>query len=330
MREAKGRLVLAASVAAAIAAAPAPAFALESPAAAGPIGGTDVRSGLLPPPGFFAGFAVLGAATTDFVGPNGQTNPALRDAHLSLADPIAGPFVYYVPTLKVLGGGIGVYATVPAGNVCGHLFLQEADDCSQGIGDPYVEIDWARFFGRIHPSRDANAFPIAQGLGMLVGFGTLFPTGTYDPSTLLTQALSIGHNIWDFAPSVAVTYTTPPILADGTEVSGKLFWNNYLENPKTHYLTGDLLNLDFAVTEHIGRFQVGATGFYAFQVEDDTLFGVTVPPDGRRGEVLQLGGIVSYEMPAQAAFMKLKALDSVFATNTTKFWEVVFAFAKKF
>jgi hypothetical protein len=51
MRESKG-LVLAASVAAAIAAAPTPAFALESPAAAGPIGGTDLRSGLLP--GFLA------------------------------------------------------------------------------------------------------------------------------------------------------------------------------------------------------------------------------------------------------------------------------------
>src|SRR6266511_4622047 len=81
MREAKG-LVLAASVAAAVAAAPAPAFALESPAAAGPIGGTDVRSGLLPPPGFFAGFAVLGAATTDFVGPNGKTIPAFGDAQI--------------------------------------------------------------------------------------------------------------------------------------------------------------------------------------------------------------------------------------------------------
>jgi hypothetical protein len=182
----------------------------------------------------------------------------------------------------------------------------------------------------MHPSRDANAFPIAQGLSVLAGFGTLFPTGTYDASTLLTQALSIGNNIWDFAPSVAVTYTTAPILADGTEISGKLFWNNYLENPKTHYSTGDLLDLDFAVTEHIGRFQVGVTGFYAFQVEDDKLFGVRIPPDGRRGEVLQLGGIVAYEMPAQAALMRLKAEDSVFATNTTKFWNVVYSFVKKF
>ena len=131
---------------------------------------------------------------------------------------------------------------------------------------------------------------------MMAGFGALLPMGTYDASDPTEQALSIGTNIWGFAPTVAFTYTTPPLLAEGTEISAKLFWNNYLENPTTHYFTGDLLDLDFAVTEHIGRFQIGVTGFYAVQVEDDRLFGVPIPPDGRRGEILQLGGIVSYDM----------------------------------
>ena len=53
----------------------------------------------------------------------------------------------------------------------------------------------------------------------------------------------------------------------------RFFWNNYLENRDTHYQTGDLLDLEFAVSERIGRFQVGVTGFYAFQVEDDELLG---------------------------------------------------------
>lgn len=56
-------------------------------------------------------------------------------------------------------------------------------------------------------------------------------------------------------------------------MSAKFFWNNYLENPETHYLTGDVLNVDFAITEHIGRFQVGVTGFYAVQVGDDHIRG---------------------------------------------------------
>jgi hypothetical protein len=66
---------------------------------------------------------------------------------------------------------------------------------------------------------------------------------------------------WDFAPTVGLTYTTPPIIAEGTEISARFFWNNYLENPLTFYRTGDLLDLEFAVSERIGRFQVGVTAF---------------------------------------------------------------------
>jgi hypothetical protein len=174
----------------------------------------------------------------------------------------------------VLGGSLGIGAIVPIGNQCGRLFLGTPSDCTQGVGDPYVEIDWSRSFGTLRQSKFEGAYPILQGLAIMFGFGVVFPAGTYDASDLTTQALSIGTNIWDFAPSVAITYTTPPIIAEGTEFSAKLFWNNYLENPDTRYLTGDLLNVDFAITERIGKFQVGLTGFYAAQIEDDKLLGM--------------------------------------------------------
>ena len=103
-------------------------------------------------------------------------------------------------------------------------------------------------------SKFAGAYPVPEGLSVLLGVGAVLPLGKCDASDPLSQALSVGTNIWDFAPSIAVTYTTAPILVNSTEVSAKLFWNNYLENPETHYLTGTLLNLDFAVTERIGRF----------------------------------------------------------------------------
>jgi hypothetical protein len=308
--------------------APGSAFAIEGPTSAGPIGGTDIRSGLLPPPGLYGGTIQLGAGSIDFVDGSGRTIPALQDAHLSVA--VGGPFIYYIPSVKVLGGSIAFAGIVPGGNFCGRHFSGTSTECSAGVGDPYIEIDWARFFGKFHPSKFTGAYPIPEGLSILVGFGVVLPTGKYDPSTQLTQATSPGTNIWDFAPSLALTYTTAPILVDGTEISAKFFWNNYLENPQTHYLTGDLLDLDFAVTEHIGRFQVGATGFYAFQVEDDTVFGVRVPPDGRQADILQLGGLVAYDMPECDSSVKIKALSSVFADNRPSLWEVALGWIKKF
>jgi hypothetical protein len=309
-------------------AASTPVFAVEGPTAAGPIGGTDIRSAVLPPPGLYGGFILLGAEAFDFVDGNGETIPALRTAHL--AKQIGGPFLYAVPDAKMLGGSIGLGFIVPMGNQCGHLFIGEASNCTIGVGDPYAEIDWSRSFGKLHPSKFPGAYPILQGLTILVGFGIVFPGVTYDASTPLQQALSISNNIWDFAPTAGFTYTTPPILADGTEVSVRFFWNNYLENRITHYQTGDLLDVEFAVSERIGRFQVGVTGFYAFQVEDDELFGLPVPPDGRRTKVFDVGPILNYDMPAHNSSVKVKAVATVLTENTVGAWGVAFGWIKKF
>jgi hypothetical protein len=309
-------------------AARAPVLAVEGPTAAGPIGGTDIRSALLPPPGLYGGIILLGAEAFDFVDGDGRTIPELRDANLRRY--MAGPFLYYVPDLKVLGGSIGIGAILPLGHQCGHLFVGEPSDCTTGAGDFYMEIDWSRSFGKMRPSKYAGAYPILEGLTILAGFGVVFPTGTFDASDPTQQALSIGTNIWDFAPTFGFTYTTAPILAEGTEISVRFFWNNYLENRATHYRTGDLLDLEFAISERIGRFQVGLTGFYAWQAEDDELFGVPIPPDGRRLQNFQLGPVLNYDMPEQASSIKAKALFTVITENTVRSWGAVFSWVRKF
>jgi hypothetical protein len=303
-------------------------LAVEGPAVAGPLGGTDIRSAQLPPPGLYGGVILAGVEGFDFVDGRGETIPALAEAGLTKY--LAGPFLYYVPNVKILGGSIGVGAVVPLGNQCGHLFIGEPSDCTTGAGDPYAEIDWSRSFGKLRPSKFPDAYPILQGLTVLVGFGVLFPAGTYNASDQLQQALSIGNNVWDFAPTAGFTYTTRPILADGTEISFRLYWNNYLENPTTHYSTGDVLDVEFAVTERIGRFQLGVTGFYAFQIEDDELFGIEIQPDGRRIKLLELGPIINFDMPRYNSSVRAKAFFTGIAENTVRSWSIVFGWIKKF
>ena len=305
-----------------------PGFAVEGPTAAGPIGGTDIRSAQLPPPGVYGGVISLGAEAFEFVDGQGNTIPALKDGHLTKF--IAAPFLYYVPDVKVLGGSVGFGGIVPLGRLCGHLFIGEPTDCTSGSGDPYAEVDWSRSFGKLRPSIYKGALPIFEGLTILAGFGVVFPAGKYDLSDPLQQALSIGNNTWDFAPTFGFTYTTQPILAEGTEISARFFWNNYLENPTTHYRAGDLLDLEFAVSERIGRFQVGVTGFYAWQVEDDELFGVAIPPDGLRATLLQIGPILNFDMPEYGSSVKVKALFTGVAENTVRSWSIIFGWIKKF
>jgi len=314
-------------LAAALCIACTPALAIEGSSAAGPIGGTDIRVAQLPPPGVYGGAAALWAEAFEFDDQNGKPIPALSEAHLQRYR--AGAFLVWVPDFQLAGGTFGLLGVVPGGIECGHLFALTPSRCISGVGDPYVEIAWSRFFGTVRPSRYPGAFPIAEGLTLAFGFGAVIPAGRYDPLIANLQGLTIGNNVWDFAPNIAVTYVTPPFLADGTEISAKLFWNNYLVNPDTHYQTGTLLNLDFAVSEKIGRFQVGVGGFYAFQPEGDTIFGVPVPPNGRRGEALQIGPVIAYDMPEHFAVAKLKILESLIAVNTVKAQGFVVTLAKK-
>ena len=322
------RCLAAALAAALMLGAGAPALAAEGPSIAGPIGGTDVRSALLPPPGLYGGAIVFGAEALRFVDGQGHTIPPLSGAYLVRAT--GGPFAIWVPDVQVFGGQVGVGAFFPGGHLCGHLFAGERNICQSGFGDPYVEVAWSRFYGTVRPSRDPGALPILQGLTVLFGFGTIVPIGQFNPTSPLTKALSSGTNIWDFAPNVAVTYTTAPLFAEGTEISAKAYLNNYLENPDTGHKTGRIVNVDFAISERIGRWQVGLAGIYAVQLADDKQNGVRIPPDGQRAMTVQLGPVVVYDMPEFGAALKIKALKTVIAENTVHTQALVFGVFKKF
>jgi hypothetical protein len=218
---------------------------------------------------------------------------------------------------------------LPYGAECGRFLAAQPWACAWGAADPYVEIGWFRYFGTPRPSRVAGSFPILEGLAISAGIGAVFPVGQYNVRQVTQQGIGMGNNIFDIAPSLAITYTTPPVFAEATELSAKLYWNKYRINSATQYQTADLVSVDFAVTERYGRFQLGVTGTYAFQFEGDKQFGVTVPPDGHRSEVLLLGGIFVYDMPEYAMSMKIKAVTSVIAANAVQSQDLTIAFIKK-
>lgn len=303
------------------------AFAVEGTTAAGPIGGTDIRSAFLPPPGVYG--AAIGLAGPAWGINDGEGNPipAFGDARFTKI--MAGGALLYVPNVQIAGGSIGFLGVVPFGQVCGRLFARQSWDCTDGFGDPYIEMAWSRFFGKPRPSLDPGAFPILEGIAISLGLGAVLPAGEYDMRRATTQALSVGNNTFDVAPSIAMTFTTPPLIAEGTEISAKAYLNYYATNPATGYHAGSLLNIDFAISEHFGRFQGGIAGFYAKQLADDTLNGKRIEPDGRRAELLMMGGVLNYDMAEIGAAVKVKAVRSMIAKNTVNNYVGVVTFLKK-
>ena len=302
-------------------------FAAEGNSVAGPIGGTDMRSAMLPPPGLWGGGIYVYGAGNGFEDGNGDAVAALSG--LDIASNFAGAFLVYVPPIELFGGSIGFAGVLPGGETGGRLFAAAPHRDLTGLGDIYVEAAWSRFFGALRPSQFLDAVLIAEGLFIELGAGIVMPTGKYDARQVRTEGLNIGNNTWDLAPFMALTYTTPPILAEGTEFSTKIYWNNYLTNSDTNYKTGALINIDFAVTEHIGRFQAGLAGVYFSQIEDDEINGIAIPPDGRRATVLSLGGIAAYDMPEIGSSMKIKVMRSVITENFVPTYGLSFTYVMK-
>lgn len=322
----RARASLATIVTMALLCAVPPALAVEGTTAAGPVGGSDVRVALLPPPGLYGGVVYFAGNAPRLVDGQGRDIPGLSP-HFTIK--AAAPFALYVPNVQVLGGSIGVFGVLPYGAECGRFLATQPWACAWGAADPYVEISWFRYFGTPRPSRVPGSFPILEGLAISAGVGAVFPVGQYNVQQVTQQGIGMGNNIFDIAPSVAITYTTPPLLAEGTELSAKLYWNKYGINSATQYQTGDFVTVDFAVTERYGRFQLGVTGTYGFQFADDKQFGIPVPPDGRRSEVLLFGGIFVYDMPEYAMSMKIKAVTSIIAANAVRSQDLTIGFIKK-
>jgi hypothetical protein len=303
-------------------------WAVEGPTAAGPIGGSDIRSAILPPPGLYGGVVALYNDATQYNDGSGHPEAALNA--FGLQNYVGGAFFLYVPEVKVLGGEIGFAGFGIAAEDCGQLVSAVPRRCVQGVGDPYFEIDWSRSFGQVRPPTVAGAFPILQGVALNFGLGVVLPIGNYNQQTQVMNGVTPGSKTFDLAPTVAVTYTTPPLIADGTEFSAKFYWDNYATNPVTQYHASPLFDVDFAVTEHVGRFQLGPAGFYVFQSGLDQQLGAIVPPDGRRLEYMALGGVINYDMAEYNASIRFKANTTVLSENGVVAKLLVVTFAKKF
>ncbi len=304
-----------------------PCFAAEGTTAAGPIGGPDIRSAFLPRPGLYGAFISLGT-TTDQVR-DGSGHPRAGLDAVGIQAITAGAALLYVPDLDLFGGSIGFAGVFGGGLICGQIVSTKPSRCQSGFGDSYVEMSWSRFFGVTRPAREKGAFGIRQGLAISAGLGGVLPSGQYNPATQASNGVTVGKNIWDIAPTVAFTYTTPPLIADGTEFSTKIYLNNYLTNSATDYKSGSLVDVEFAISEHIGRWQVGAAGYYLRQIADDRQYGIPIAPDGRRVEVLSLGGVADYAMADIDASIKLKLRSTVFAYNSATAQTFILTFAKK-
>jgi hypothetical protein len=118
----------------------------------------------------------------------------------------------------------------------------------------------------------------------LFGFA---PTGKYNKRDLANTSL----NHWALMQRVAGTYFNPKT---GFEVTGAAIYSVNWENPATNYETGNILNLEGAITQNFGALGVGAVGYAMIQTTGDSGAGARLGSFESR--VYGAGPIVTYTL----------------------------------
>lgn len=238
-------------------------------------------------------FAVTQPLATVSVNVNGGTSV------IPIPPPI-GPILIPIPGRKDTGSGLGDIGIFP------------------------VNLSWA----------------VADHWHVTGSVGFYAPTGAYTPTSTDINAVNIGNGYWTLEPSIGITYLSPEGHLSLNAVYNKAFENGHLSTILVngggtltgHYQSGDMFMVDFSGVKFVDKWNFGVGGYYAKQLNDDTLNGVTVPAmsipglgntrgAGNRYEKLGFGPLVGYNFgPARlTAYYN----HDFFAYNTLKadsFW----------
>ncbi|CAK0750071.1 Phenol degradation protein meta [Azospirillaceae bacterium] len=229
-----------------------------------PDGAEGLMAGAVPPPGLYL-LNYLTHYTADRLNDK-SGNKAPTSISLNATAEVVR--LLYVSEFTILGANLGAHILLPIVSL--DYRLPGLSFHRTGLGDitidPFI-LSW--HFKNFH---------IATGLDFIL------PTGEYDRS----KPLNIGANHLGIEPLVAGTY-----LSDsGAEVSAKLMYAFNLENPDTHYTSGQAFHTDFAVAQHFNSWTLGVAGYWFKQTTDDKAAGVI---DGNRGMALAFGPSVKYD-----------------------------------
>jgi hypothetical protein len=292
-----------------------PAHATENGLFAGPIGGSDIRSAYLPSKtGLYVGAVGLGASYNILDGNNGQPSTVHQSNYTAS---LGGPFGLYVYPWKLDGG------TLATGVSQSYDFIWERvggtrKQANSGFNDTYADLlEWSKYIGLLGahpPASGSTSAQLPYGLTILGAYSMVFSDGRYQVSNLATE----GHNYNVYIPNIAVTYLTGPDLSfgDGTEISARLFYDIPTKNSADGYQSGQVLDVDWAVSERFDGLQAGIAGNYAQQTTPDIKNGVLVAPDGNILERASLGPVVAYYVPSLHATVKGKVVLDYLDRNT--------------
>lgn len=251
----------------------------------------DFLMGYIPASGFYVRNDTLYQA--------GQIDGALKGgrayAKLDVASFLNLTKLSYMFDVPAINGFLGIGAGLPilinlhvSGSASAHYLSR---DNPAGILMPEQKNKGG--YGNRGGLSDIFVMPVIAGWnfgeGHLVVMPIIFmPTGYYNSSKLT----NLGMNYFSFDGNVAFTWLSKSKF----ELSINAGYMINTENPATHYLSGNLLHVDWTAAYHFTpRFALGATGYLLTQTTPDTGSGAKLGSFEASGT--GIGPVASYAIP---------------------------------
>jgi hypothetical protein len=303
------------------------AHAVEGGLYGAPLGGTDVRQAYLPPsPGLYGalvGVGILAPTSRDQYGSaakgNNYTYTQVGGASLLYVHAF-NPFGFTVASSFQLNYASTYQAlTVNGVRKFGH---------ASGFQDSYSDLFYASHYIGLFGAQPGSNPKLRYGLTAAFGLAAEIPLGSYSVTNFVNPA----RNTFIAIPNVALTYLTGPNLSffDATEVSARFFFDTSKRNPASGYQGGNLVDLDYSVSQRAGNFQFGVAGVIAQQLNGDrNTGGASVAPDGNKYAKVDVGPVLLYDSPELGATLKAKALFPVHHENNYNTTTLVLSASRK-
>lgn len=142
------------------------------------------------------------------------------------------------------------------------------------------------------------------GFFVKTGLGIHVPDGSISGPAGLSN---VGNPWWTFQPEFLVSY-----LKDGWNFTANVYADFNTSNTITGYRGGDLLDAEFTAAKTIDKWTIGAVGYYAGQVSDDSSSAFYHNAiNVNRYNIWAAGGLVGYNFgPVALNVWALKELSS--------------------
>jgi hypothetical protein len=214
----------------------------------------------------------------------------------------------YITKWKVLGAYYGMDVLVPF--IYTDLEVSGASDSNFNLGDVFVEpvtLSW-------HTKR----------VDVGVGYGFWAPTGEFNDSNPLTQAVSPGKGFWSHMLTAGAT-----VFFDKEKtwaLSGLGRYEIHMENEDTGVTPGQTFTLEWGVSKTLAKvWDVGLVGYYRQQTTEDDGGG-----NNELDSVASVGPEVSVFIPKLKMFTSLRYLYEFAASDQPQGNTVTLTLTKMF